>query len=51
MTPAQGGEGRGRLVALVVAGLVAVSAIVYSSNSLADIFQILAIKLRLLLGL
>jgi uncharacterized membrane-anchored protein len=40
-----------QLVALVVAGLVAVSAIVYSSNSLADIFQILAIKLRLLLGL
>ena len=39
------------LVALIVAGLVAVSAIVYSSNSLADIFQILAIKLRLLLGL
>ena len=40
-----------QLVALVVAGLVAVSAIVYSSNSLANIFQILAIKLRLLLGL
>ena len=40
-----------QLVALVVAGLVAVSAIVYSSHSLADIFQILAIKLRLLLGL
>jgi uncharacterized membrane-anchored protein len=40
-----------QLVALIVAGLVAVSAIVYSSNSLADIFQILAIKLRLLLGL
>jgi uncharacterized membrane-anchored protein len=40
-----------QLIALVVAGLVAVSAIVYSSNSLADIFQILAIKLRLLLGL
>jgi uncharacterized membrane-anchored protein len=39
------------LVALIVAGLVAVSAILYSSNSLADIFQILAIKLRLLLGL
>jgi hypothetical protein len=38
-------------VALVVAGLLAVSAIVYSSNSLADIFQILAIKLRLILGL
>jgi uncharacterized membrane-anchored protein len=40
-----------QLVSLVVAGLVAVSAIVYSSNSLADIFQILAIKLRLLLGI
>ena len=40
-----------QLVALIVAGLVAISAIVYSSNSLADIFQILAIKLRLLLGL
>jgi uncharacterized membrane-anchored protein len=40
-----------QLIALVVAGLVAVTAIVYSSNSLADIFQILAIKLRLLLGL
>jgi uncharacterized membrane-anchored protein len=40
-----------QLVALVVAGLVAVSAIVYSSNSLADIFQVLAIKLRLLLGI
>jgi uncharacterized membrane-anchored protein len=39
------------LVALVVAGLLAVSAIVFSSNSLADIFQILAIKLRLILGL
>ena len=40
-----------QLVALVVAGLVTVSAIISSSNSLADIFQILAIKLRLLLGL
>jgi len=40
-----------QLVALVVAGLIAVSAIVSSSASLADIFQILAIKLRLLLGL
>jgi uncharacterized membrane-anchored protein len=39
------------LVSLVVAGLIAVSAIVHSSNALADIFQILAIKLRLLLGL
>jgi hypothetical protein len=40
-----------QLVALVVAGLLAVSAIVHSSNSLADIFQVLAIKLRLLLGI
>jgi uncharacterized membrane-anchored protein len=40
-----------QLVALVVAGLAAVSAIIHSSNSLADIFQILAIKLRLLLGI
>lgn len=40
-----------QLVALVVAALIAVSAIVYSSNSLADIFQVLAIKLRLLLGI
>ncbi|MDF2701178.1 MAG: thiamine pyrophosphokinae, catalytic region [Rubrobacteraceae bacterium] len=40
-----------QLVALVVAAFIAVSAIVYSSNSLADIFQVLAIKLRLLLGI
>jgi uncharacterized membrane-anchored protein len=40
-----------QLVALVVAGLVAVSAIVHSSESLANIFEILTIKLRLLLGL
>ena len=40
-----------QLVALVVAAMVAISAIVYSSHSLADIFQILAIKLRLLLGI
>jgi uncharacterized membrane-anchored protein len=40
-----------QLVALVVAGLVAVSAIVYSSEALEDIFWILAIKLRLLLGI
>jgi uncharacterized membrane-anchored protein len=40
-----------QLVALVIAALVAVSAIVYSSHSLADIFQILAIKLRLILGI
>jgi uncharacterized membrane-anchored protein len=40
-----------QLVALVVAALVAVSAIVYSSEALEDIFRILAIKLRLLLGI
>ena len=40
-----------QLVALVVAGLVAVSAIVYSSEALEDIFRILAIKLQLLLGI
>jgi uncharacterized membrane-anchored protein len=40
-----------QLVALVVAAFIAVSAIVYSSNSLADIFQVLAIKLRLLLDI
>jgi len=40
-----------QLVALVIAALGAVSAIVYSSHSLADIFQILAIKLRLILGI
>ena len=40
-----------QLVALVIAGLVALSAIVLSSNALIDIFQVLAIKLRLLLGI
>jgi uncharacterized membrane-anchored protein len=40
-----------QLVALVVAALVAVSTIVYSSEALEDIFRILAIKLRLLLGI
>ncbi len=40
-----------QLVALVVAGLTAVSAVVLSSNSLENIFRILALKLRLLLGL
>jgi len=40
-----------QLVALVVAAFIAVSAIVYSSNSLADIFLVLAIKLRLLLDI
>jgi uncharacterized membrane-anchored protein len=41
----------GQLGALVVAGLVVVSAVVYSSDQIAEIFQILAIKLRLLLGI
>ena len=41
----------GQLVALVVAGLVAVSAVVVSSDQIAEIFQILAIKLRLFLGI
>lgn len=41
----------GQLVALVIAGLVAVSVIIYSSDSLYEIFEILAIKLRLLLGI
>ncbi len=41
----------GQLVALVVAGLVAVSAVVISSDQIAEIFQILAIKLRLFLGI
>lgn len=40
----------GQLIALVVAGLVAVSVIIYSSEPLYEIFRILAIKLRLLLG-
>lgn len=40
----------GQLLALVVAGLVAVSVIIYSSEPLYEIFRILAIKLRLLLG-
>jgi uncharacterized membrane-anchored protein len=40
-----------QLVALVVAGLVAVSAIAFSSNSVAAIFEVLALKLRLLLGI
>ena len=39
------------LIALVIAALVAVSAIAYSSEAVANIFDILAIKLRLLLGL
>lgn len=41
----------GQLIALVVAGLVAVSAVVISSDQIAEVFQILAIKLRLLLGI
>lgn len=40
----------GQLLALVIAGLVAVSVVIYSSESLYEIFRILAIKLRLLLG-
>ncbi|CAN5882953.1 putative cytokinetic ring protein SteA [soil metagenome] len=41
----------GQLLALVVAGLVAVSVVIYSSESLYEIFEIMAIKLRLLLGI
>ena len=41
----------GPLVALVVAGLLAISAVVYSSDQIAFIFKLLAIKLRLLLGI
>ncbi len=41
----------GQLTALVVAGLVAVSVIVYYSTPVHAIFEILAIKLRLLLGI
>lgn len=40
----------GQLVALVVAGLVTVSAVVLSSDELVEIFRIVAIRLRLLLG-
>ena len=40
-----------QLMALVVAGLVAVAVIVYSSEPLYEIFRVLAIKLRLLLGI
>lgn len=39
------------LLGLVAAGLIAVSAVVYSSEQMADIFNLLAIKLRLLLGI
>lgn len=41
----------GLVVALVAAGLTAVSVVVYSSEQMADIFNLLAIKLRLLLGI
>lgn len=41
----------GLLVALVAAGLTAVSVVVYSSEQMADIFNLLAIRLRLLLGI
>ena len=41
----------GQLLALVAAGLMAVSVIIYSSDPLYEIFEILAIKLRLLLGI
>lgn len=40
-----------QLVALVVAGLVAVSAVAYSSGAVYTIFEVLALKLRLLLGI
>jgi uncharacterized membrane-anchored protein len=40
-----------QLVALVFTGLTVVSAIVYSSRQLSGIFELLAIKLQLLLGI
>ncbi len=40
----------GQLVALVVAGLVAVSAVVISSEQVKEIFELLAIKLKIILG-
>lgn len=40
----------GQLAALVIAGIVTVSAVVYSSDLLVEIFRLLAIRLRLLLG-
>ncbi len=40
-----------QLVALVVTGLTVVSAVVYSSRQLTGIFELLAIKLQLLLGI
>ncbi|WP_243638142.1 putative cytokinetic ring protein SteA [Rubrobacter taiwanensis] len=41
----------GQLAALVMAGLVALSAVVYASEPIAEIFRLLAIKLRLVLGI
>lgn len=41
----------GQLAAIVIAGLVAVSAVVVSSEQVAEIFQLLALKLRLMLGI
>ena len=40
----------GQLLALVVAGLVAVSAVVISSEQVKEIFELLAIKLKIILG-
>lgn len=40
-----------QLVALIVAGLVAVSVVAYSSGAVYTIFEVLALKLRLLLGI
>ena len=40
-----------QLAALAAAGLFAASAVVYSSDRVADIFSLLAVKLRLLLGI
>lgn len=40
----------GQLLALVVAGLVAVSAVVVSSEQVKEIFELLAIKLKIILG-
>jgi uncharacterized membrane-anchored protein len=41
----------GQLMALVMAGVVTVSAVVYASEPIAEIFRLLAIKLRLVLGI
>lgn len=40
-----------QLIALVVAGLVAVSVVAYSSGSVYTIFEVLALKLRFMLGI